>query len=314
LGVETVWVFPAAIALTAVQLQAAAPAASAPPTTPQEIKLESDSVLRFTVPVRIGGQEHRFLVDTGAERTGVSLELARALRLPAGEPWQVTGFGGTTTVPTVHLSVDGPDRGRITNVLALTFSQEAIGADGFLGLDTLRDQVVVFDFDRRRLFMEPARHRHASFDPTPGVAARMKIRNSRMVFSTAKTNGVAVQALLDTGSNISVGNSNLKDELQRRRKYGTAYPVQILAVTGELISGEFVVVKDVWIGTVHIRNLPIAFAGTEPFDKLGLTSKPALLLGMDVLQQFGTVKIDFSRNEVFFTARWSDGFTFRVFG
>lgn len=308
------WVFPAAIAMTAVQIQAAGPAASAPPATPQEIKLQSDPILRFTVPVRIGGRERRFLVDTGAERTGVSLELARTLRLPAGEPWQVTGFAGTTTVPTVHLSVDGPGRGRRTDVVALTFSQEAIGADGFLGLDTLRDQVVVFDFDRRRLFVEPARHRRNGFEATPAAMARMKVRNSRMVFSAARTNGVAVQALLDTGSNISVGNSSLQEELQRRHKYGTAYPVQILAVTGELISGEFVVVKDVWIGTVHMRNLPIAFAGTEPFDKLGLTREPALLLGMDVLGQFGQVKIDFSRNEVFFTTKWNSGFTLRVFG
>jgi hypothetical protein len=38
-----------------------------------------------------------------------------------------------------------------------------------------------------------------------------------------------------------------------------------------------------WIGTVHIRNMPIAFAGAEPFRARDLADTPALLLGVDVL-------------------------------
>ncbi|MBW8911971.1 MAG: hypothetical protein JF564_08835 [Sphingomonas sp.] len=47
-----------------------------------------------------------------------------------------------------------------------------------------------------------------------------------------------------------------------------------------------------------IGNLPVAFADAEPFRHFGMTDRPALLLGMDVLRQFRLVRIDFPNREI----------------
>ena len=46
------------------------------------------------------------------------------------------------------------------------------------------------------------------------------------------------------------------------------------------------------------ENLPIAFIDVKPFEKFGLTDRPAVLLGMDALRLFRRVDIDFANREV----------------
>lgn len=303
------WTFPAAIALMAMQAAGAATtsAPSAPPEAPQEIDFRTDPVLRFTVPVRIGGEIRQFLVDTGAERSGISLELAHSLGLPTGDKSQVTGFAGKAWVPTVPVSMPGFGRGPDKELSALGFSADAIGADGFLGLDTLRGHVVLFDFIQQRMIIRGSVETPTPFDTPADAIARLRMQNSRLVFTSARANGVEVQAVLDTGSSLSVGNEALRSELIRRHKLGLSYPIKILAVTGEVIPADYYILKDLWVGRVRIQNMRIAFAGPEPFATLGFTQKPALLLGMDALRSFARVEIDFPNNEVHFTAKPSGG-------
>ncbi|MFX7858493.1 hypothetical protein ABTK38_22630, partial [Acinetobacter baumannii] len=56
----------------------------------------------------------------------------------------------------------------------------------------------------------------------------------------------------------------------------------------------------VQLGTMTINNLPIAFADAAPFRRLGLESRPALMLGMDAMKLFRRVDIDFANREVRF--------------
>ena len=77
--------------------------------TPAPIPLADDGILAFgdsqarmTVPVMIGTRgPWPFIVDTGAERTVVSRELAGVLGLVSGSDVRVTAMTGTTTVGTV---------------------------------------------------------------------------------------------------------------------------------------------------------------------------------------------------------------------
>jgi hypothetical protein len=57
-------------------------------------------------------------------------------------------------------------------------------------------------------------------------------------------------------------------------------------------------VKTLRIGGIDINNMPIAFAEVHPFRKLELTRRPALLLGMDALQLFERVSVDFANRRV----------------
>ncbi|QNN66362.1 clan AA aspartic protease [Sphingomonas lutea] len=78
-------------------------------TQTQDIRFESDRANRMTVPVRLGQGTYRFLVDTGADRTAISHQLAKDLNLQAGPMatlHSVTGITSvaTATVPALGLS------------------------------------------------------------------------------------------------------------------------------------------------------------------------------------------------------------------
>ncbi len=301
------WAVSAALALGALQ---APPAISTtPPAQPQLIAFRADPIHRLTVPVRINGRTHRFLVDTGAERTGISLELARSLRLRTGAPSLVTGFAGSAWVPSVALSKVEFASAPKQDLNALAFSRDAIGADGFLGLDALRGQTVIFDFVARRAVVR----RTPLFDRMIGPTARAKVttQNGRLIFTKASAGSLKVHAMLDTGSSISVGNAALRRELQSRGQLGPAVRIRVLAVTGEIIWADYAAIDRLTIGGIELRNMPVAFAQFAPFTKLGFIDEPALLLGMNALRKFDQVSIDFDKQQVRFTNRTAPAIAYR---
>ena len=71
-------------------------------TQTEDIKFRDDGYDRMTVPVRLQGTgPYRFLVDTGADRTAVSRELASGLKLAAGEEAELHSISGASTIKTV---------------------------------------------------------------------------------------------------------------------------------------------------------------------------------------------------------------------
>lgn len=301
------WAVSAALALGALQAQPGALQPSA--AQPQLITFRADPIHRLTVPIRINGRTHRFLIDTGAERTGISLELAHSLGLRTGAPSLVTGFAGSSWVPTVALPPVEFANSPKQNLRALGFAREAIGADGFLGLDALRGQTVMFDFTGKTAVVR----RTVVFGRAIGPTARAKIRmeNGRLLFTTASAGGMPVEAMLDTGSSISVGNDALRRELEKRGKLGPSVRIRVLAVTGEIIWADYAAVNRVSIGGIELRNMPIAFAQFAPFTQLGFIEEPALLLGMNALRKFDQVSIDFDTHQVRFTTRSPPTTTYR---
>ena len=114
----------------------------------------------------------------------------------------------------------------------------------------------------------------------------------------AEVDGQRVWVIIDTGSEVTVANSALRDRLQRRRRLGALHPIQLISVTGGTIVAEYGVTRLIRIGGVDIRDLPIAFADVHPFRQLQLTDRPALLLGMDALRLFDRVSVDFANRRV----------------
>ena len=294
--------------LTAQALQPTAVAAQyrtpiLPPAPIEIVEFESDPVSRMTVPIVINGVTHRFLVDSGSERTGISAELALRLGLVRSNSQLVTGMAGNSWVPTYVVPSMSFARGNKRNVQALAFSRYAIGADGFLGADTLSQQLVEFDFANNRMTLRKAPAVAAASPMRRSAMVDARLRDGRLIFTEARADRVKVQAILDTGSSISIGNGALRRELARRNRLGDVIPVTILAVTGEPVAAELAVAREVVIGDTLFRNMPIAFAAIEPFVELGFVDQPAMLLGMDALRLFERVAIDFRNKRVSFTMR-----------
>jgi predicted aspartyl protease len=298
--------FSLAAGWAAVGLALAAPAAS------QEAQPSTDTLLpgtdtlgwnlngsdRMTVPISIGGSgPYRFIVDTGSERTVLSRELAQRLGLAAGAPvivHSMTEIRRTSTAVVPSLRVG---RRSIDNIEAPLLSQHSLGADGLLGVDSLVSQRVDLDFRTNEMSVTPARRREAEWEGG-AIVVRARSRFGRLILVDAAFDGERVWVIVDTGAEITIANETLRRRLERRGRLGPTVPLEVMSVTGGRRTVDYGVARRVRLGSIEIDNLPIGFADVEPFRKLELIDRPAILLGMDALQLFDRVSLDFANREV----------------
>jgi predicted aspartyl protease len=276
--------------------------APAAPGELDEVGIGIDRRSRMTVPISIGGSgPYQFLIDTGAERTVISTELARSLALPEGPGARLHSMSGVGDVRTVIIPELRLSRQSMAGIQAPALKEVNIGASGMLGTDMLQSQRVTFDFRNERMTVTPSRTRGFKQDPDE-IVVRARSRFGRLILVDARLDGEKLMVVLDTGSEVTIGNAALRRKLEGKRKLGVTNPVQLVSVTGGIIHADQTHVKRVRVGGVLIDNLPVAFAEVHPFRSLKLMDRPALLLGMDALRLFERVSVDFANREVRFTS------------
>lgn len=291
----------AAAAATVMSAQIVIP----PPTDPRSPLADSDIALgdaqaRLTVPVSIRDRgPWNFIIDTGAERTVVSRELAGVLGLPAGPGVRVTAMTGTTSVATVivpQLSVSTISRETID---APALETRNLGAPGMLGIDALQGHSVDIDFDRNRMVLKPVTRRAhvVRADPDEIVIVARSLFG-QLIVTDAQWRGQKIAVVIDTGSAVSVGNPAL--HAMMAPKLRALGPVSMLGATGDTLVADAFAVDGVEIGGIGFKGFHIAFADAPPFKRFGLENRPALLLGMDALRLFRAVNIDFANREIRF--------------
>ncbi|MEG3170029.1 retroviral-like aspartic protease family protein [Sphingomonas sp. LB3N6] len=257
----------------------------------------------MTVPVTIAGAgPFPFVVDTGAQRTVISRELAATLGLAPGRTVRVTGMTGsdsigTVVIPSLKVSVIGS-----APIEAPAISAINLGARGLLGIDTLQDHAVTIDFDTKTMTVTPSRRRQRRERTGPDeIVIRARSLFGQLVVTDAYCNGIRIRVILDTGTSVSMANGALRRRVTR--KLGSAarsQPVSLTGVTGETVVADYTTIDRVSIGNLTLGDLPVAFTAVDapPFRQFGLSERPAMLLGMDVLQLFRRVDIDFANREV----------------
>lgn len=274
-------------------------AAAGTPIEDTSVALGQDRADRMTVPVRLqGGETMSFVVDTGAERTVVSRQLADRMnfrRGPVRNLMTVTGTGKVDTVIVPGLEVSGT---RVKDIEAPALDHAHIGAHGMLGIDSLKSRRVLLDFKKGEMRVVPARRVEDTDPDTIVVSARNKF--GQLILVDARFLGERVKVIVDTGSQSSIGNQALLNRLQSKKKALNLVPVTITSVTGQSIPAQFAQVDRIQIGGADFNNIPVAFADAEPFKRFGLANQPALLLGMDALRLFERVSVDFANKQVRF--------------
>lgn len=276
-------------------------AQAAPPPAepaPDIVELASDAATRMTVPVSIG--EHGpfpFVVDTGAERTVISRELAKRLALRDAGAALLHTVTGTERVDTVMIPQLSVSAVPTTEIRAPALAQTHLGASGMIGVDSLRDRRVVVDFRTNTMSIMPGERHIARSDPDE-IIVTARSRLGQLILMGATINGQRVDVVIDTGAQMSVGNALLQRRLMRSRK--REKPIDILSVTGARIGATYGVVREMKMDRATITNLPVAFSDAPIFRTLGLNRRPALLLGMDGLRVFDRVSVDFANKRVRF--------------
>ena len=293
------------VAALTLGVGSASPAVPETPQTPAAERAETETLgldiiqnHRMTVPVTIGrGGPYRFIVDTGSERTVISREVAGQLRLGPGRPVQMHSMTEVSRVETALVPALQVGRRIVSNIHAPTLAEATLGADGLLGVDSLVSQRVDLDFRSNEMRVTPSREREARWTGDT-IVVTGRSRFGRLILFDASFDGERVWVVVDTGSQISIANEALRRRLVRRGRLGPTSPVQVVSVTGGTIMVDYGVARRVRIGGIDIFDLPVGFGDVEPFRKLDLLDRPAILLGMDALQLFDRVSLNFATREV----------------
>ena len=266
-------------------------------TQTQDVQFQTDKDDRMTVPVRLAGAgPYQFLVDTGADRTAVSRQLVLQLQLPNAGGVQLHSVSGVSTVTTARVKdlelTQPPER----PIDAAVLDRVYMGADGIVGVDVLNSARVQFDFATQTMSIVPsATPDFAAEKGTIVVSARRK--NGRLIVTDADVDGHTLTVVLDTGSQISIGNSALRRRLLGSNLVDAQKTVELQSVTGEKIVGDYMVIPAITIGGIALSNLAVVFTDAETFRQLRLEDKPSLLLGMNAIRAFKKVSIDFANKK-----------------
>ncbi|WP_374656930.1 retroviral-like aspartic protease family protein [Phenylobacterium sp.] len=293
----------------------------APPAADDTAQLGSaaDSARRMTAPVHINGHgPFDFVIDTGANRTVVSRELATALAMPAAGKAQIHGIAGVE--PSETVLIGRLDVGRVTSarLRAPVLERARLGADGLLGVDVLKNRRVAMDFRQNTFTIgkpdEEARtNRNASDSRIRDNAADFaaidnvvivpaRYRFGQLIIIDADMGGVPVTAFLDSGSQNTVGNLKLHEQLKVTPFALTAQVsiVELISATGQRAQGELSTVPPLRMGGLSVGNLSAVFADLHIFKLWELNDRPAILIGIDVMRHFEAIELDFANRRVLF--------------
>jgi len=256
-----------------------------------------DRIGRIWAPVLINGEgPFRLVLDTGASRSAIIPRVAEALKLPiAVDSVQLRGVTGSAvassiTVDTLEVG-DLILQGATMPIVADVFG----GADGVLGAEGLTDKRIIIDFKRDRITLLYS-HRQAT--PSGFLTLPFKFEQNRGMRIPVVIGSVRVVGVVDTGAQVTVANLALREALARRLKDATPEEASIIGVTQDIQQADSARIPSFFAGDLLVRNANIMFADLHIFDLWGLSSEPAVLIGMDILGVLDTLIIDYALSEL----------------
>ncbi len=262
----------------------------------------NDRLGRVVAPVMVNGEgPFRFIVDTGANRSVVSAGLAARLGLtPVGEG-TVHSVHGATVAPLVSVgtlrygALDIPSA-----QMPMLQGAMLAGEQGLLGVDGMQGRRLRMDFDANCIEIVPSRRA-----PALGrgwTRLRGELRFGNLVVVQGRIRGLRVNVLIDTGSNVSLGNSALHRALADRVRYDhDAEGISRAYTAGEpVVLDTAIVVPELDIGELNMTDMLLFVGDFHVFSLWGLDAEPTVLVGMDVLSKARAMAIDYERASVYF--------------
>ena len=256
---------------------------------------------RLSVDVLVNGRgPYRFIVDSGADTSAVGVRVAQNLQLPLGTPVTVNGMTDRNIVDRVKVDALTVGPSTIRNLQLPALQEYDLGGDGMVGIDALVEQRLLMDFEKKLIKVEDARIPERRLDDEIVIVARRQ--RGQLILTHVMAAGLPLDAVIDTGSEITIGNVALRDKLLRknRDKFVT---VPVTGVTGKTIDLQLAVIGELQLGSVVLHDVPMAFADVPPFEMFGISKEPALLLGTDILEKFRRISLDFRARKVRFQLR-----------
>jgi predicted aspartyl protease len=305
------------VTCVAVLLSAAAPAvaASAAPPSAADSLLAApthlDHIGRIVVPVWIDGKgPFRFLVDTGADSSMISAALASKLGLvPSQSRYeQVQGTTGAEQLPCV--AIESLRTGSIVKHdlrMPISHSPVMTGLDGILGMAGFGAVSVLVDFQGNKVAIGelkyglPVGYLNIHARRTPGG----------LLVIPARVGDVQVDAVIDTGAAQTLGNAALRTALLREIAKNPA-AARIYGVTKQVSYGGIAASPPIYLGPAAILGLGIVYSDIPIFKIWHLDSRPALIIGMNVLGSVDALVLDYPNSRVYLRPPPPPGVSVRI--
>ena len=255
---------------------------------------------RLSVDVQVNGRgPYKFIVDSGADTSAVGLRIAHDLQLPLGSPAILNGMTARNIVDRVRVGQLTLGPTTVENLELPALREIDLGGDGLLGIDALHRQRLMMDFEKKLVRVEDA-SKPMKFNAGDIVIVARRQRG-QLILTEVSAAGFRLDAVIDTGTEITIGNSALRDKLLRRRR--PMQTVEAIGVTGVPVKMQLAMIDELKLGPVLLRDVPVAFADVPPFKLFGLANEPALLLGTDILETFRRISLDFKARKIRFQLR-----------
>ncbi len=258
-----------------------------------------DRIGRVWVPVQMDGRGvFRLVLDTGAQHSAVTAATAERIGAPIDESKNVIVHGttGSSVSPTIQLG------SLVLGDLMLEPSSIPIvaevfgGADGLLGTEGMQNHRIFIDFRHDNIVIARSENRSAA----AGFGTLRFLPDAdRLIAVRARVGGVGVRAIIDTGSQATVGNPALQTALRRHlRSSSSGSEDRVQGATGDWQTGVGANLSSLELGDLIVRNAYVTFADLQIFHHWKLSDEPAMVIGMDIIGLVDQLVIDYRRREL----------------
>jgi predicted aspartyl protease len=255
---------------------------------------------RMAARVRINGRPAVFVLDTGAERTSVAADLAERMGLVGGPDMLVHGVTSARTSSTVRIGRIEFGGRTFRDLTTPVFPRNSLAADGLVGLDLLSQFELRLDLVRRVVWLRPGGQGvFVTGQPTRFSVDRAAQtgRFGQLILLNVEVGGQPVAAFVDSGAQYSIGNAALLAQAGSGLSPGT---IAVHGVTGQTVEARLGRIPELKVAGRSLGEIPLLFADLHAFSALGLSERPAILLGADVLYRFERVTLNYARGRVDF--------------
>jgi predicted aspartyl protease len=263
-----------------------------------------DHIGRVVVAAMVNGKgPFRFIVDTGATHSTVSPRLVQALGLQPTEVPSIVLNGITGTAQVSAVTLDRLQAGDMTVdqlVAPVVWAPVMAGADGILGAAGLTGRSLSVDFQRNSVRISRGVEMAVRGEALKIHATR--VTHGLMILSM-QVGGVRGLAVIDTGSERTLGNPALREALKLRTRTGTeALVTSVSGATEQVERGEIWRAPTILIDTMRINDVQVVYGDFHIFKVWEMQNTPAMIVGMDVLGTVSSLAMDFKNEDVYFTS------------